>query len=361
MTGTVYTSVFATATDPYIKFALAGSFTIFILSFLFIFQILIIGTIRRLDEKKRRQLANQWRPVFSCLIEGVPQELPSLKKKNIIDFLILWNHYHSFLKGKARDNLNILLRRLRLDKDAIRLLRGNNLRKKFIAITTVGNLKDSYVWNDLNHFLSHPNNRLSLAAAEAMIQIRPPEAVRAISRLISERDDWPDSRIVTILKKTEAHIFSPPLAEAALQAHDSTKPRLIRLASITRHETIKEIVNRCLIKSAHENIIAACLHILNDPEKIKEVRQLSHHPSGDVRINAARALGRIGEKEDINILVALLSDKEWWVRYHAAKALVSLPFLTHDEVKEISANHKDRYGRDMLNRMIAKEGMEKCR
>ncbi|MDH3973510.1 MAG: HEAT repeat domain-containing protein [Deltaproteobacteria bacterium] len=354
MTDMVYLPAFATASDPFIKMALAGGMIIMLLSLLFSFQVLLISGLRSLGEKRKAKLARQWRPIFSEIMEKAPENLPVLGSANVTDFLILWNHYHGFLKGNARENLNLLLRRLRLDKDAIKMLRGRSLKRKFVGIMTLGNLRDSYVWNDLCRMLSHKNNHLSLAAAEAMVQIRPREAVQAISDSIRLRNDWPDSRIVCILKKTDANYFSSSLADAVFKADDKSRPRLIKLSSIALNETIRGIVKKYLNPSAPEEVIAACLHILKHPEVIEDVRRFTAHPSPLIRLKAAAVLGRIGEKEDMDVLTSLLSDKQWWVRYHAARSLVSFPFVTQAELKAISNQCKDRYGRDMLNRMIAK-------
>ncbi|MNN48196.1 hypothetical protein D3C81_1626630 [compost metagenome] len=64
-------------------------------------------------------------------------------------------------------------------------------------------------------------------------------------------------------------------------------------------------------------------------------------------------LGRIGEHPDVNRLIPLLADAEWWVRYRAAQSLVGIPFLSMAEIELLRNNLSDRFARDMLGQAIA--------
>jgi HEAT repeat protein len=72
-----------------------------------------------------------------------------------------------------------------------------------------------------------------------------------------------------------------------------------------------------------------------------------------VRLQAAKALGRIGEHTDVNRLVPLLGDKEWWVRYRSAQALLGMSFFSLTEAEMLRTNLSDRFARDMLAQAIA--------
>ena len=53
-------------------------------------------------------------------------------------------------------------------------------------------------------------------------------------------------------------------------------------------------------------------------------------------------------------LRAALSDPEWWVRYRAAQALMSLPFLSEAELDELR-HGDDRYAADMMAQVAAEK------
>ena len=68
---------------------------------------------------------------------------------------------------------------------------------------------------------------------------------------------------------------------------------------------------------------------------------------------AARALGRLGAPEDRELLVEMLGDPHWWVRYHAGQALVAMPFGKLDDLTKIRTALTDRFAADMLGQVIA--------
>ena len=61
----------------------------------------------------------------------------------------------------------------------------------------------------------------------------------------------------------------------------------------------------------------------------------------------------IGTADDASILIALLSDAQWWVRYRAAQALARLPSVDVPKLESIQAAQSDRFARDMLSQVIA--------
>jgi len=72
-----------------------------------------------------------------------------------------------------------------------------------------------------------------------------------------------------------------------------------------------------------------------------------------VRVQAAVTLGRLGEDDDEERLVPLLSDRDWWVRYRAAQALSLLPHMREPKLKTIQAAQSDPFARDMLAQVMA--------
>jgi uncharacterized protein (DUF2336 family) len=100
-------------------------------------------------------------------------------------------------------------------------------------------------------------------------------------------------------------------------------------------------------------VLAACLRLLKSAEDLLVVRECLSHEDFRVRVQAAAALGRIGEASDEELLVPLLSDTEWWVRYRAAQALSRLPYLPEPKLKTIQAAQPDPFARDILAQVMA--------
>jgi HEAT repeat protein len=101
-----------------------------------------------------------------------------------------------------------------------------------------------------------------------------------------------------------------------------------------------------------ETIIAA-LRVSNDVSLLPIIRTYVGHDDWRVRVQAAKVLGRNGEHSDVNRLIPLLADAEWWVRYRAAQALVGMPFFSKAEAQLLSGNLSDRFARDMLVQVLA--------
>jgi hypothetical protein len=96
---------------------------------------------------------------------------------------------------------------------------------------------------------------------------------------------------------------------------------------------------RTIIESSHDpEVLAACLRLLKSAEDLPVVRACLSHEDSCVRVQAAAALGRIGEDDDEDRLVPLLSDREWWVRYRAAQALSRLPHMRELETQDDSSS-----------------------
>jgi hypothetical protein len=53
-----------------------------------------------------------------------------------------------------------------------------------------------------------------------------------------------------------------------------------------------------------------------------------------------------------------LSDREWWVRYRAAQALVELPWLAQAELRALQDGLTDRFAADMLAQVVAEARAE---
>jgi HEAT repeat protein len=78
-----------------------------------------------------------------------------------------------------------------------------------------------------------------------------------------------------------------------------------------------------------------------------------HDPIWQVRAQAARTLGTIGATEAVEPLCDCLTDSSWWVRRHAAYALAALGDRGREFLLGIIAISPDPYARD-----IAREALE---
>jgi HEAT repeat protein len=103
----------------------------------------------------------------------------------------------------------------------------------------------------------------------------------------------------------------------------------------------------------HTDVLIGTLRIINDVGLLPQARPHLRHTDWRVRVQAAKLLGRVGEHADVNRLIPLLADAEWWVRYRAAQALAGMPFFSRTELELLRSNLSDRFARDMLSQVLA--------
>ena len=75
--------------------------------------------------------------------------------------------------------------------------------------------------------------------------------------------------------------------------------------------------------------------------------------SWPVRAMAAQALGRLSASPAVEALAACVSDRSWWVRHHAAYALAAIGGEGRDALCDLAARSEDPFAREM-----AKEALE---
>jgi len=96
---------------------------------------------------------------------------------------------------------------------------------------------------------------------------------------------------------------------------------------------------------------------LRELDALEQVREFSKDIRWEMRAVVATALGAFSARENVEYLIALLCDREWWVRYRAAEALLSYPnrgLLMH-HVEDTF----DRFAQEMMLFALDKEALAK--
>lgn len=135
------------------------------------------------------------------------------------------------------------------------------------AVTTLGRIGDERAVPAVGRCLADPNSTVRWRAARALVRIGDPSAVRPIARQLAREED--------------AHV-----REASVEALG-----ILGMKSMVA--------------------VAACTRALSDP-------------SGSVRSQAARALGRLGNPRAAEALVGALADSYWSVARDAGNSLANL-------------------------------------
>lgn len=312
-------------------------------------------TLRR--TRLRERVTQRWRPVLLiAAVDKVPA-LPPLDDKDTWAFAQLWQHIAEGVRGEARERLRQVLHELGMVAVAREWLEGPNPTRRVMALSMLGHYGDPMDWDAMLAHLDERRPELSLMSARALALADPQRAVPVIVAQLLKRHDWPVSRVGTLLREAGAPFACAPLLGLVQVASEADLPRLLPLLGVIDEQEASHAVSELLLRVKQPDVLASALAEVSTPAALPAVRTLTEHPSWAVRAAAASALMRIGTKDDRFTLQSLMSDREWWVRYHAARAVVSFD-TTPTALGQLRLQLDDRYARDMLDQVIAESALQ---
>lgn len=346
--------------DPILAAAFWTGIAALLLTLLLGLQTVRLRVSLRARERRRARTLARWRPVLNAAIVGdTPEQLPRLLASERLHFIKLWVHLQSSLRGEAGAALNGIARRLGLDGEARAMLGRRARTERLLAALMLGHLGDREAWPELLRLTGLADPTLSLTALWALVRIDPQAAAEYLTPLFIEREDWAMSHVAGVLQQAGAPVAAV-LAGMLPRLGVQRLPRALRIAEALRVELPAETLAASLSNESVA-VVTAALRIVNTPLLQEQVRALLAHADWQVRVQAAKALGRIGGRDDVARLVALLADREWWVRYRAAQALAELPWLKRADLDALHASLEDRYAADMLAQVVAEQDAASAR
>lgn len=312
--------------------------------------------LEHLKEERSSQVQRQWLPVLAQTAAGIPVQFPALNRGEEEPFLVLWCHFQESLQGESRANLISLGKKLGLEKKARSMISAKDSFRRALAITALGYLRDESEWERIADIAEHNEGIEGYLAALSLARIDSRRAARVVIPVIARRSFWPQERVAALLKELGPESIGDLLVREIEKASPGVRPRLIRLVHFSPREHAAGLVRHLLAEEEDPEILAACLvavRQLGDNGCIERVRSLLFHPAWQVRVQAVNALAVMATRQDLDALLRLLSDDNWWVRYRSAQAIVWLPFLSRGDAERICREIDDRYGRESLERSIA--------
>ncbi len=311
--------------------------------------------------RRRARFIRKWRDVFAdaMLSETAARNfaLPRIRRGDRTDLLEEWNRARSIVDGSAADNLVILGRRAGVPELALRLLHKRRVRPRILAAQTFGHLRDRERRDDIRRLVDDENTALSITAAAALVEIDPDFAVPIVVPMIEARRDWPKNRVANMLREAGTSRISEPMYRAIRSATNENKTYLMQFATLVEPEVLDALVDDLIRGSNDAGVLNAALKLVSGIRGVPRIAALTQHEAWFVRMQSAKVLGRVGQQEHLSLLEALLGDKEWWVRYRAAQAIASLPFLGPNQLRQIRDRQTDRFAADMLQQSFAEVGI----
>ncbi len=320
--------------------------------------VLRLLTIRR----QRRHLAftRTWRDLLSRAMLQRPAILARIARRDRFSFLLLWNELigQYFGDSAAATRLRELLRSVDMDLVAERMLAKGSVRDQLIAAVTLGNLKGEQPWMQLERHARSDHPLLALVAARSLMQINPRKAISMFAGQVARREDWPAASVASVLKEAGPGVVSEPVALSILGAAMPEMQRLLPYLETCEREIALDAVRVAIAVAEDDSIVTMCLRVIGFFRSVEDhglVLKYASHSRWHVRARAAWCLGQLAVPGDEQVLVGLVADEQWWVRYRAAQALAAMPGIGAGDLLRLCTEQTDRYGRDILDQVIAEQ------
>ena len=312
-------------------------------------------------ERRRAAVAAVWRPLLTriAIEENELPPVPRRSRRQLPFLLEEWNALHDAVKGVAAVRLNGMALDLGFDTAARRMIHSKQIGRRILAIRTLGHLQDPTSWKPLQEQLASANALVSFYAAAALVQIDAQRAMPGIMLQLAERESWPGEAMARLLVDAGADVARDPIRSLMLSLQPSKVPPLLpwlsHVDAVLGSEVAIELIHRYPDEA---EIVAAALVVVVDPAVRPKLARFADSANAEVRRNLAIAYGHLGGLGEVDILVRLMCDPVWWVRYRAGQALIRLKGITPAGIDAVRARLTDNYALDMLDHVQAEAKIE---
>ena len=327
------------------------------LALLMMLLILLLREIVLHRERAHARAVALWRQVIVPHPDPEPSAIPQLASRDLAGFLEVWNAVHEPLRGQTTSFLARIASEVGLERRLLPRLSRGTFHSRLVTMIAIGHVKNPENFERLRKFIDDRNPTVSLCAARTLMHIDPARAVSQFVPRIVSRGDWSQGSIASILAETNAEQVTQELSGVTLQANVEIAPRLVRFLAGVSPEAAEPVIRKMLGSATDERLISTCLQVMTNRNDLDCVRPLLSHERWHVRMQAAVTLGRLGVPGDDQRLIALLTDRQWWVRYRAAQALLKLDFVGRHTLAGLREAHADAYARDIIGHVLKEQEM----
>ena len=343
----------AFSTSPQLVVAAAVAAAAFASSVALLVALVVLRVARDMRDRRLAARVARWRSALHAAMElptGATPPVPA--PRDLPVFLRLSNHLQETIRGEASENLSAAMRAMGLLPAIHALVARRGLHDRLVAITALGHLRDASAWDLLAALSRDADAVLSFASARALLRIDAPRALEFLAEAV-RREDWSLARLGTALQEAGPDVVTPPIERLLADPAPEGLERLLKLARFAHRERVAKVVRGWLGSSRRPLVILAALNFVEDAADLASVRGAARHADWRVRMAAARALGRIGTQRELALLLGLLADESWWVRYHAAQSIGALPGVSPQELEAFRVRAPSALAAGMLEQVMA--------
>jgi HEAT repeat protein len=231
------------------------------------------------------------------------------------------------VRGDNRAILINLLRHLDTVDRQIKLLMNGNKGERITACANLAYFDDDKVIDVLTATLDARDFDVRISAARALADLgRIPSVDILIDKL--DASTGLRSRALGNLFRDLGQVAVPQLTEVAADLGQTEQFRILAINALGQIgdyaaiDPLVELVNDPLLEI--RAAVYRSLAVLSHPVVSSILPGGLHDVSWEVRTQAALCAGRVGAVNVIPILIKLLADNIWWVRYRAGEALYAM-------------------------------------
>lgn len=346
--------------DPFLKILVNSIYTISAIILFFLAAIVFLRLKADREERAYRLYEKKWEPIYIDYILGKSEldyvKNQFLKNKRYKFYRRFFTPYLEMLDGKDFEATKALCREISIIGHYRQKLLKRNLYDKATAAKMLGDFRCYQSVPDRIRMLKSKNHLLVLAAAQGLAVSNNPRAFRPVlkallsntyftyegtteilSRFGSEicppitklLDEYSRGVIPAALKlpRKKKSVFGSLLPEAKTDTvnHTLLVIILIDLLGHYRYAEALLVLNRLFERADTETIVhilKAFLRIGKLPVAYDPGLYLNHE-DWVIRNFAIQATKMALDEDLIPKLEQLLNDENWWVRYHAARAIMA--------------------------------------
>jgi len=267
------------------------------------------------------------------------------------------------LGAGGRETLEPLLKDLPYGKEELSHLQSRHWEKRLRGAEALGYIGDEGAVPALMKALQDDVLVVRFAAAESLARLGHQDAVDPILQSLDVAGDVSQRRVAEIIMILGARSTEPILS--ILQSSVASENSLgiaARVAGLLKLHRACPALKKLLLHQS-QNVRLSAIRSLGsvathgDMEVIKAISSLGDDSSWEVRCNVMSALGKLGAKQEIPLLLKGLSDPQWWVRHNAAEALYEIGEPGILALRKSVAEHVDEYGRDISRQILQQHGL----
>lgn len=229
-----------------------------------------------------------------------------------------------------------------------RRLRYSRLRRERLQVLALALLLEApalppkrWLVRQLRRWSQDPNTQVTALALQLLLRQAPDQWRVVVSTLLENTQPWnpTDLRqlILSLPKEAQERLWG--------QLRQASSEQQLRVLEVFLDQDPGKSQSLLREPQTGPEALSRILRRITSPYQKPEVLALLGHPQDFVRLQAVKALGRIGSEEDLPRLHPLLQDPSFWVRKRSAESLWQLtrrqPELWTDLLRVAPAQNHD--------------------